>query len=83
MVSEISNLETCHKFPIIKKEVNRVENIIALTEEEYKIYGNCKEYMALLLKIHRRILQINDVKFDQDFFKLHISLYERVNENPN
>lgn len=83
MISEISNQETGYKFPIIKKEEGRVENMLILTKEEYKIYGNKAEYTDLLLKIHRRILQVNNIQFDNEFFKFHISLYEKINKNTN
>lgn len=58
------------------KDKERIENLIALTRSEHQDFGDIKEFMTLLLKIHRRFLQINKVPFDNDWFEEKIKMYE-------
>lgn len=54
---------------------DRIENLIAVTREQHNDYGDKKEYMVLLLKIHRRRLQINNIPFDDNWFEFYIKKY--------
>ena len=57
---------------------DRIENLMALTRIEHDTYGDKKEYMVMLLKIHRRRLQINNISFDNEWFEQKISYYENI-----
>jgi len=77
--SEISRLKAIDIHHIIgrgKKGEDRIENLMAVTRMEHKIYGDKKEYMVLLLKIHRRVLQINEITFENNWFEKKIRMYE-------
>ena len=54
---------------------NRIENLIAVTRQEHIDYGDKKDYMVLLLKIHRKWLEIHHVKFDKIWFEHAIYRY--------
>ena len=73
--SEISGGRGVDIHHIVTRE-DRIENLMMLTREEHEQYGEIKEAMALLLKIHRRILQINNITFDNKWFEFYINKYE-------
>jgi len=82
--SEISKLKAVDIHHIIgrgKKGEDRIENLMAVTRIEHIEYGDKKEFMVLLLKIHRRILQINKIPFDNNWFEEKIKQYDGTYRN--
>lgn len=76
--SEISNDKAVDIHHIIgrgKCGEDRIENLMALTRKEHNQYGDEVAYMVLLLKIHRRVLQINKIPFDERWFDFYIKKY--------
>ena len=59
-----------------KKGECRIENLMALTRKEHEDYGDKKYYMAILLKLHRKRLEINNIPFDKNYFKSLILRYD-------
>jgi beta-galactosidase beta subunit len=55
---------------------DRIENLMAVTRQEHQDYGEKKDYMVLLLKIHRRTLEINKIEFENKWFEFYINMYE-------
>lgn len=77
MPSELSGSTGCDIHHIVTRE-NRIENLMLLTREEHKKYGEVKAKMSWLLKQHRAFLDICDVKFDNDWFEEHINKYNAL-----
>lgn len=72
--SELSGDNAVDIHHIVTRE-DRIENLMAVTRTEHEDYGEIKVYMTLLLKIHRRHLQLNNIEFDNDWFETHIQRY--------
>jgi len=72
--SEISGERAVDVHHIINRE-DRIENMMAVTRKEHQDYGEIKDLKVLLLKIHRRFLQINNVTFDNKWFEFYINKY--------
>ena len=70
-ISEIKGVDINH---IVTRE-DRIENLMMLTRDEHTDYGEKKQYMRYLLLIHRRQLQINNIKFDENWFTEKLKLY--------
>jgi len=78
--SEISNMASVDLHHIIgrgRKGENRIENLIALTRIEHIELGDKKEYMAMLLKIHRAFLRNNGVHFSEEYFTQKLAIYDK------
>lgn len=54
-----------------------IENLMGLTRKNHTDYGDKKDYMVLLLKIHRKVLQIKNIPFNDKFFEFYINKYEK------
>lgn len=72
--SEISGSKGVDIHHIVNRE-DRIENLIMLTRKEHIDYGEIKEFTSMLLRIHRRNLQIAKIKFDNNWFKFYINKY--------
>ena len=72
--SEISGEKAVDVHHIITRE-DRIENMMAVTREEHGEYGEIKGVKGMLLKRHRRVLQINKIKFDENWFNFYIKMY--------
>lgn len=55
---------------------NRIENLMALTRTEHIDYGDKTLFMYYLLRAHQRVLQINKIPFDNDWFEKYLKKYE-------
>lgn len=75
-ISEEKAVDIHHIIGRGKKGEDRIENLIALTRKEHEDYGDITAYISLLLKIHRRNLQINNIPFDNNWFEFYIRKYE-------
>lgn len=73
--SEISGEKAVDLHHIVTRE-DRIENLMYLTRQEHSDFGEIKEFMVYLLKIHRRVLQLNNIPFDNDWFEKYITKYE-------
>lgn len=58
------------------KDTHRIENLIALTREEHKRYGEAKEWKAWLFKMHRIRLEDNGIPHDKAWIQEQIDKYE-------
>ena len=76
--SEISGEKAVDIHHIATRE-DRIENLMAVTRPEHLDYGEIKEYMPYLLKIHMRHLQLNNIEFDKKWFEFYIKKYEGLN----
>jgi len=77
--SEISSKRAVDIHHIIgrgKKGEDRIENLMALTRDEHQDYGDEKDYMVLLLKIHQRFLDLNDIPYNEGYFNFYINKYQ-------
>jgi len=72
---EISGFKAVDIHHIVNRE-DRIENLMAFTRKNHDAYGEIKYAMAMLLKIHRRYLQMNGVSFDPEWFEKYINKYE-------
>jgi hypothetical protein len=63
-----------------KKGEDRIENLMAVTRKEHEDYGDRVYLIPHLLKIHRKILEINNIEFDPKWFEFYIKLYETKSE---
>jgi len=61
---------------IVNRE-NRIENLMLLTRVKHVELGEIKSKMAFLLTEHRLFLQVNGVKFNNDWFDEHINKYRQ------
>lgn len=55
---------------------DRIENLIALTRQEHDYFGDKKQFMAFLYKMHMDFLQKRGVQFDSEYLTRKISQYE-------
>ncbi|WNH10068.1 hypothetical protein [Thalassobellus suaedae] len=72
--SEISGEKAVDLHHIVTRE-NRIENLMYLTRQEHQDFGEIKEAMVCLLKIHRRRLQLANIPFDNNWFEKYIKQY--------
>ena len=77
--SEISEAKGNDLHHIVTRE-DRIENLMMLTRKEHEDYGDRKDYMAYLLKIHRRRLQMANIPFDDRWFEFYINRYEALTQ---
>jgi len=73
--SEISKERAVDIHHIVNRE-NRIENLMAVTRTEHNIFGEKKNKMTFLLKLHRFYLIDKGVDFDNDWFEFWIKKYE-------
>ena len=59
---------------IVNRE-NRIENLMLLTREKHVEFGEIKSKMCYLLEVHRDFLDLNGVKFDNNWFEEQINKY--------
>jgi len=59
------------------KDKDRIENLIAVTRNEHIEYGDKKEYMPMMLKIHRAYLRNNGIYFSEEYFTQKLAIYEK------
>ena len=64
---------------IVNRE-NRIENLMLLTRVKHVELGEIKSKMTYLLETHREFLEVNGVKFDNNWFEEYINKY-RQDEN--
>ena len=72
--SEISGVKAVDLHHIVTRE-DRIENLMYLTRLEHQEFGEIKEAMVYLLKIHRRRLQLAGIPFDNSWFEKYITQY--------
>jgi hypothetical protein len=60
-----------------KGEKDRIENLMAKTRDEHNRYGDKKQYLSYLFKIHKADMMLNNVKFDHDWIDEQIEKYEQ------
>ncbi len=76
--SEISGLQAVDISHILcrgmggSKELDRIENLMAITREEHDRIGDKKHLIADQFRMHARFLEANGVKFDK------IWMYEQI-----
>lgn len=73
--SEISGDPAVDIHHICNRE-DRIENLMAVTRIEHKDYGEVKDLMYYLLKIHKRQLQLHGIEFDNNWFKEKMAIYK-------
>lgn len=73
--SEISGEKAVDIHHIVTRE-DIIENLMAVTRQEHNDYGEIKEAMSMLLKIHRKRLQLANIPFDNEWFEKYIKQYE-------
>tara|TARA_R110000803_G_scaffold23069_2_gene56833 strand:- start:245 stop:541 length:297 start_codon:yes stop_codon:yes gene_type:complete len=61
---------------IVNRE-NRIENLMLLTREKHVEFGEIKSKMCYLLEVHRDFLDLNGVKFDNNWFEEQINKYRQ------
>ena len=71
--TEIHHILSRKKF---KEYLNDIRNLMAICRDCHQKYGEIKYAMPMLLKIHKRILQIKNVKTDYKWFSFYIKRYE-------
>jgi hypothetical protein len=59
---------------------DRIENLMAVTREEHNMYGENNEKLPYILNAHRNFLELNGVRYDNDWFEKHINFYKALNE---
>jgi len=57
------------------RELDRIENLIAVTRNEHIDYGDKKQYYSYLFRIHKLDMMINGVKFDHEWIDKQIEKY--------
>ena len=73
--SEISGEKGNDVHHLVNRE-NCIENLMMLTREEHEMYGEIKYVTALLLKIHRRQLELKNIPFDNRWFEIYLRKHE-------
>ena len=79
--SELSNAAAIDVHHLIcrgvgsSKNLDRIENLMAVTREEHIEYGDKKHYMSFLFRKHRDFLISNGVKFNSDWIEKKIEEY--------
>jgi hypothetical protein len=66
-----------------KHLLNDIMNLQAICRSCHQEYGDEVYIMPMLLKIHRKILEINEIEFDKKHFAFYIELYETKTELKN
>tara|TARA_R110000823_G_C15726432_1_gene479256 strand:+ start:76 stop:375 length:300 start_codon:yes stop_codon:yes gene_type:complete len=61
---------------IVNRE-NRIENLMLLTRVKHVELGEIKSKMTYLLETHREFLEVNGVKFDNNWFEEYINKYRQ------
>ena len=74
-ISEERSVDIHHIIGRGKGGDDRIENLMALTRQEHIGYGDKKEYMALLFKIHLKRLEIANIPFDKEWITRQIQKY--------
>ncbi len=59
--------------------LTEVRNLMAICREDHEEYGQMKTYTALLLKIHRRRMQLAKIPFNDKWFAHYIKFYNSIN----
>ena len=75
MPSELSGAPGVDVHHIVTRE-DRIENLMLLTRSEHILFGEIKNKMVYLLTTHRLFLQLNGVKFDNNWFEKWLKHYE-------
>jgi hypothetical protein len=57
------------------KDKDRIENLMAKTRFEHESYGDKKQYMSYLFEIHKKDMQLHNVKFDEQYIDEKIEMY--------
>lgn len=60
------------------KNLDRIENIMAVTREEHIEYGDKKHYMSFLFRKHLSFMESNGVKFDRAWIMAEIERYSEI-----
>lgn len=55
------------------KSLDRIENLIALNNEEHRRLGDKKQYKAMLFEKHRETLRSRNIKFDEQWIQKMIT----------
>ena len=55
--------------------LNDIKNLMAICRKCHEDYGQVKEFMCYLLKIHIRRLQLANIPFNNDWFEFYINKY--------
>ena len=76
MPCEITGRKGVDIHHILNRE-NRIENLILLTREKHVELGEIKSKMVYLLETHRNFLDVNGVKFNNNWFKEWINKYKQ------
>ena len=79
MPCEITGNKGIDVHHIVNRE-NRIENLMLLTREAHHNNGEIKDKMVYLLEKHRSFLDVNGVKFDNNWFEKHINKYKALCE---
>ena len=74
MPCELTGLVGVDIHHVVNRE-NRIENLMLLTREKHIQFGEIKSKMVYLLEEHRLFLDVNGVKFDNEWFETHIKQY--------
>jgi len=59
------------------KDKDRIENLMAVTRIEHETYADKKEYMPMMLKIHRAFLRNNGIYFSEEWFNQKLAIYDK------
>ncbi len=63
-----------------KNLLNDIRNLQAVCRNCHQEYGDQIYLMPMLLKIHRRVLEINEIEFNPKWFEFYINKYETLTE---
>lgn len=55
------------------KTLDRIENLMALTREQHKKYGDKKQYKSFLYIQHEKFLQRKGIKYDKEWITNQIN----------
>jgi len=58
------------------KELDRIENLMALTRKEHEDYGDIRAFKSYLYRIHQRQLELNGIDYDSNWINKQIQKYE-------
>ncbi|MEM6542744.1 MAG: hypothetical protein AAF634_16430 [Bacteroidota bacterium] len=80
--SELGTAQACDIHHIFNRgmggtteNLDRIENLMALSRQEHDHYGDKKRFMWTLLSVHRQFLKMNNVPFDNDWFEERMARY--------
>ena len=76
MPCEITGRKGVDIHHIVNRE-NRIENLMLLTREKHVELGEIKSKMVYLLETHRNFLDVNGVKFNNNWFEECINKYKQ------